>query len=176
VEVDPFITSERALEKAGIELARLQMEDDPLFAPWDRTKLGRPTMVQTVFGEKSYWLVPVELGNKTIGFIRIMGDGKVAAVGTFYQEPTRLDNCPSVVTGITAAEASEKARSLISSERGESGHVPIFVHDGPPGREAWLIEVTVTGKPSRWIFVTPGFTYERPAGVLHDDTLEGAGS
>ena len=173
MEVNPFISSDQALEKAGIELAQLQPEDDPLFAPWEKAQLGHPAMVKTVFGEKSYWLVPVKLQNKTIGFIRVMGDGKITAVGTFYQEPTRLDNCPSVVTGITASQALDKTKSLVSSDRGESVKDTIFVHDGPPGREAWLVEVKVAGKPTRWIFVTPGFTYERPAGELHDDTLEG---
>jgi hypothetical protein len=175
MEAGPFITGEKAVENAGVELTRLSLEYEPLFAPWDKAKLGLPTIVLTVFGKKSYWLVPVELQDKTIGFVRVMGDGKVAAVGTFYQEPARLENCPSVITGITAAEALEKAKSLISSEHGESAQVPIFVHDGPPGREAWLIGVTVAGKPDRWIFVTPGFTYERPAGELHNDTLEGGG-
>ena len=71
MKVDSFITSDQALKSTGVELARLQQEDDPLFAPWEKAKLGRPTIVQTVFGQRSYWLVPVELRNKTIGFIRM---------------------------------------------------------------------------------------------------------
>jgi hypothetical protein len=29
----------------------------------------------------------------------------------------------------------------------------MYVHDGPPGREAWVIEVSRQGRATRWIFV-----------------------
>jgi hypothetical protein len=169
---DPFIQSSEALEAARLELAQMQPYDDPLFAPWVEAQLGRPVLVRTVSGEKSYWLVPAIILDRAVGFVRVLGDGRAVAVGAFYQDPSRLDTCPYVVTGITAQEALSMAKSHVSHARGESASVPVFVHDGPQGREAWLVEVKIAERPARWIFVTPGGIYTRPAGEVHNDTLE----
>ena len=169
---DPFIQSDQAREAARLELAQMRPYDDPLFAPWEEAQLGRPVLVRTVFGQKSYWLVPAIIRDRAVGFVRVLGDGRAAAVGAFCQDPSRLDMCPSVVTGITAQDALDMAKGRISPSRGESASAPVFVHDGPQGREAWLVEVKVAEKPTRWMFVTPGGIYDRPAGEVHDDTLE----
>jgi len=168
-----FIGRNAAKGKAAGELVQLHLNDDPAFAPWNGAQLGEPVIVKTVLGANSYWLVPVELNDRVIGFVRVMGNGTVAAVGTLYREPEHLNNCPSVVTGITAEEALNKIEDMVNTGQGELTGIPVFVHDGPPGREAWLVEVTAAGKPARWIFVTPAFVYGRPAGELHDDSLEG---
>ena len=42
----------------------------------------------------------------------------------------------------------------------------LLIHDGPPGREAWRVDVLRDGRLVRWIFVIPGGIYERaPGGV-----------
>jgi hypothetical protein len=49
----------------------------------------------------------------------------------------------------------------------------MFVHDGPPGREAWLVPVAVGGgRITRWIFVSEGGIYERTAGELRAESRE----
>jgi len=57
-------------------------------------------------------------------------------------------------------------------ESGDSALEPVYVHDGPYGREAWLVEVLRNGRPNRWIFVTPAFIYERTCGEMRDTTRE----
>jgi hypothetical protein len=74
------------------------------------------------------------------------------------------------VTGIDVEEATRRAHRLIAE--GEQASKPMFVHDGPPGREAWLVTTFIAGLATRWIFVTPGFTYERRAGELLNAHLE----
>ena len=38
---------------------------------------------------------------------------------------------------------------------------PVYVHDGPPGREAWLVRVREADGPPQTLFVGPGGMYER---------------
>jgi hypothetical protein len=129
-------------------------------------------MVADVWKQPSYWLIPVELGRHVIGFARVLSTGKVDAVGAFYRDPNKLDSCPPVVTGIDASEAADQVASRIDTALEEIALAPVYVHDGPPGREAWLIEVVKEDVPTRWIFVTPGGIYERPAGTLLENGYE----
>lgn len=167
-----FISIEKARKLAAIQLQQSRNLTEPVFAPWASASLGEPVLVRTVFREPSYWTVPVLLMKRTVGFIRVLGTGTIAAIGTFYQDPKQTDACPTTVTGIDATEALQKALVKVNEESGEQASEPIYVHDGPPGREAWRIEVLREGIPVRWIFVTPAFVYERPAGEPLDENLE----
>ncbi len=167
-----FVSAEQALEIASDEIARSPIRQDPLFAPWSDASLGQPLVVKNVFKERSYWVVPVVIRGRAAGFVRVMGSGRVAAIGALYRNPDQIEACPATVTGIDPAEASRRAKERIEPARGEVGSEPVFVHDGPPGREAWLVEVLKQGAPSRWIFVTPAFVYERAAGEVLDETHE----
>jgi hypothetical protein len=167
-----FVSSDQALEIAREEIKRTEIQRDPMFAPWSDASLGRPVLVKNMFKEPSYWIVPVVIQGRVAGFVRVLGPGRVAAIGAFYQDPKEIKACPAIVTGIDAAEARREAEERIHPEDGEVASDPIFVHDGPHGREAWLIEVIKEGIPCRWIFVTPAFVYERMAGELLDETLE----
>jgi len=71
---------------------------------------------------------------------------------------------------VDAIEAAETVAGLLAE--GETSTEPVFVHDGPPGREAWLVVTRIGDVPARWFFVTPGGVYERPAGQLRDPNLE----
>ncbi len=167
-----FISQKTALRLAKEELQKSGILQERLFAPWAQASLGEPVLVRTVFGVPSYWTVPVQLMERTVGFIRVLGAGKVAALGVFYRDPEQIYACPFIVTGIDAAESIQKAADRIHIESGEHASEPMYVHDGPPGREAWRIEVYREGRPVRWVFVTPAFVYERAAGELVDENLE----
>jgi hypothetical protein len=167
-----FLSSERALKIARDEIRSTQIQQDPMFGPLRHAPLGQPVLVKDIFKNPSYWLVPVMVEDRVAGFVRVLGTGVVAAVGAFYRDPGEIGTCPTIVTGMDAAEASRRAEERIASEAGEVASAPVFVHDGPVGREAWLVEVSRGRKPRRWIFVTPAFIYERPAGELLDETLE----
>jgi hypothetical protein len=167
-----FINADQALKVASEEMRRFLIQGDPMFAPWRDASLGQPVLVKDLFRNPSYWLVPVLIHGRAAGFVRVLETGRVGAIGTFYRSPEQIEACPAVVTGIDAAQASRRAEERIQPELGEVAADPVFVHDGPRGREAWLIEVLKEGKPQRWIFVTRAFIYERPAGKLLDEALE----
>lgn len=105
-------------------------------------------------------------------FVRVSGPGQVNALGAHYRDPAQLDAAPSSVTRIDSAEATRQAAIRIYPTRGETTMLPVYVHDGPPGRETWLVEVLHNSCPVRWIFIVPGSIYERPAGSTLDITLE----
>jgi hypothetical protein len=96
----------------------------------------------------------------------------VSALGVFYKDPAHLEDAPPTATRISAAEALRRAKARIDTARGEAAEPPIFVHDGPPGREAWLVTVVRDRRPDRWLFITGGGIYERPARTLLDQGLE----
>jgi hypothetical protein len=166
------IDAEHALGKAREELQRIHLRGDPLFAPWVAASPGQPVLVRDVARQPSYWVVPVVLQGRVCGFVRVLGTGQVSAFGAFNRNPGRFDGCPATVTGIEADEAARRAQARISPGQGEVASEPVYVHDGPPGREAWLIETFRDGKPSRWLFMTAAFTYERPAGHMRDQDRE----
>jgi hypothetical protein len=136
---------------------------DPLFEPWEGARVGDPVLVRTVEGAPSYWLVPVERDGRAIGFVRVMGTGRVAAAGAYYRDVRSVADSPVVVTRISGEDAAEMALAYVGDKSGARGDVvagPMFVHDGPPGREAWLVEVEVGGGERRRMFVSPGGVYE----------------
>jgi len=149
-------------------LEALQREDDPLLKAWPDPTVGDPELVHDVSGLPSYWLVPLVARNRAIGFVRVDGTGRTMAVGTFCRTPDMIETCPAAVTGITAARAAQLARDQGNLAPDETAAPPRFVHDGPVGREVWLVETSRDGGPHRWLFVGPGGLYERTAGLRRD--------
>lgn len=166
-----FIPDEKAVERAREELAMLQSHNDPLFGSLSGSAIGTPVLVRNLSKEPSYWLVPISIQDKVIGFARVLRDGRIAQIGTFVRIPEAVRDAPSTVTGIEATEAIKQVAGKISVNLGESISNPVFVHDGPIGREAWLFEVIKDGRPVRWIFVTSSGTYERPFGAMRSDDV-----
>lgn len=167
-----MITADQALEAAREEMSRVERWRDPMFAGWAEASLGEPVLVRDVFKTPSYWLVPVVIRARAGGFIRVLGTGMVAATGVFYADSRGIDACPATVTGIDRDQARSRAEEKVDRAGGETAAEPVYVHDGPAGREAWLVEVLKDDTPIRWVFVTPAFVYERAAGQLLDETLE----
>lgn len=132
-----------------------------MFAPWAEAAIGEPVLVHSVRGEPSYWLVPIEREDRSIGFVRVTLEGEAVASGAYYRDPARLDAAPHVVTGITADEAREQAAAAAGADAVLDQ--PIFVHDGPPGREAWLVRARRPDGTARSLFVTAAGWYEREA-------------
>lgn len=168
LQFDQFPTKDEALRAASCakEIASLDQA-----SVWFRiAMLGEPVLVRTVFGKPSYWIVPLHQNDQVGGFVRVMQDGNVSAIGQFGDNLENQNDLPTTVTGINNEEAMLRANELIV--KGETVSEPMFVHDGPPGREAWLITTFIAGKAGRWIFVTPGFTYARLAGELLDTSIE----
>jgi hypothetical protein len=167
-----LISRDEALQVAAQEIRQGPVLMDPFFAPWQSAHVGEPVLVSNVWKQPSYWLVPVERNERVIGFVRVLGTGQGSALGAYYRDPHQLDAAPGTVTGIDSAEAARQAAGRIDRTRGEIALPPVYIHDGPPGREAWLVEVVQNSHPVRWLFITPGGIYERPAGSTLDPTLE----
>jgi hypothetical protein len=126
---------------------RAQTATDASLRRWNDASAGTPVLVHTIARVPSYWLVPVEAADQVVGFVRITLDGHVAAAG-------RFGGSVSVVTGITADEARVRAASSVDA--GATVGDPIFVHDGPPGREGWRVDVTERNGVNRILLVTAG--------------------
>ncbi len=168
LNLEPFPTKNEVTRAAAKAIETVSLDRD---LEWFRiASLGEPVLVRTLSGDPSYWLIPVRLKTRVGGFVRVMRDGTVGAVGRFGVDPEHPHNWPTTVTGIDAEEASRQASQLIAED--EQASEPMFVHDGPPGREAWLVTTFIAGSAARWIFVTSGFTYERRAGEPLDTDLE----
>jgi len=158
-----LLSGDAAAEIAQRELAGLSQVRDPVTGSWEHASCGQPLLVRDLRKAPSYWLVPVISGDKVAGAVRVMGEGGVAAIER-YRQPTE------VVTGIDAAEARRRAAERIAP--GEALGESLFVHDGPPGREAWLVAVLHDKRAVRWIFLNTGGVFERPAGTLRSAEKE----
>ncbi len=163
------------MERAEIEaIARKELTariraGDPLFAPWQDAAVGEAVPVHDVAGPQSYWLVPVVVAARVVGFVRVGLQGCVEAVGVTCRNREELKRCPVVATGIRAEEARARVRAEGGLAPEEVLAEPRFVHDGPRGREVWLVESAVRGAPQRWFFVSSAGLYVRPAGVRHGE-------
>lgn len=160
-----MIAAGAAQDAATASLDDLLAAGDPMFASWPRPSAGMPVTVHDVTGAAAYWLVPLEARDRVIGAARVDARGRVMTIGVTCRTPQRIVDCPRVVTGLTAEEAAARACSEAALEAGETPSPPRFVHDGPPGREAWLVETSRGGRPYRWIMVTPGGCAARAAGT-----------
>ena len=160
-----MIDAELARANAVRALQSLRIEHDPILQRWSDLSIGEPAAVCDVAGPPSYWLAPFVKEGRVIGFVRIGADGGTMAVGVTCRTPDNIAACPALVTGISGEEASARVRSEVALVEGEALSTPRFVHDGPPGREAWLVESRVGARPHRWFFVSQAGVYQRPAGV-----------
>jgi hypothetical protein len=120
---------------------------------WQNAEAGVPVLVHTIAGAPAYWLVPIELREgdtaspRLAGFVRVTLEGRVAAAGRHHGDVR-------TVTGITRDEARRIAAESVSPDTVIDE--PLFVHDGPPGREGWRVDVTEADGSERTLLVTRG--------------------
>lgn len=164
-----MIGRDEAEAVARAALAARVRTGDPLLKPWREIAVGAAVAVYDVAGPQSYWLAPLVAGDQTVGFVRVGLNGEIEALGITCRGPTTSQRCPPVASGTEPQEALARARDEGGLAAGEQLAPPRLVHDGPHGREAWLVESTIEGRPYRWFFVTPTGLYIRPAGVRHSE-------
>ena len=151
-----MIDADAARASAVRELESGPQNDDDQFATWRGATVGEPQLVHDELGQPGYWLVPIERQGTAVGAIRILSSGRAAASIAY--------RAGSNVLELTPARVLELAASVVADDRLEQLGEVLLVHDGPPGREAWRVELRVAGKLQRWIFVTPGGIYQRSPG------------
>ncbi len=159
-----MISEPGVVASAQAYLAGLASWTDPLLRPWRNAKLGDPQLVSTPELEPSFWLVPVVAEDRVLGYIETALDGTSRGHGYFYSDARDLSQCPAVVTRITSEEARKQAQPVLEAYVGGQYSEPVFVHDGPHNRLAWLIEVRKNRDLVSRVFVTPGYVYERRKG------------
>lgn len=142
----------------------LKLDDSSMISPWREAELGDPIMVRTMESKASFWIIPVERPGQALGYINIGSDGRVMGYAYLYENQVDLSACPPLATRISAEEARELANDLLKTYRGAKFSTPVFVHDGPHNRLAWMIEVRTENKLVSRVFVTPGYAYERRVG------------
>ena len=148
-----MIDADAARASAAREIESGPQNDDEHFSAWRGASVGEPQLVHDELGQPAYWLVPIENQGTGVGAVRILGSGRAAAMIAY--------RAGSNVLELNHARVLELAASAVADE--QLGEV-LLVHDGPPGREAWRVEVLAGGKLQRWIFVTPGGIYQRRPG------------
>jgi len=139
----------------------LQYDNSPMMSPWREAVTGDPVLVRTMELKASFWIVPVERLGQALGHIDISPDGRVMGSAYLYQNPADLSSCPPLVSRISAEEARKLANDLLEPYSGARFSDPLFVHDGPHSRLAWMIEVRAEDELVSRVFITPGIVYER---------------
>lgn len=151
-----MIDADAARASAARELESGPQTDDEHFSAWPGATVGEPQMVHDLSGQEAYWLVPIEQQGTSVGAVRVLDSGRVAALIAYRAGSNLLE--------LTHSRVLELAASAVTDNQLEQLGEVLLVHDGPPGREAWRVEVLAGGNLQRWIFVTPGGTYERSPG------------
>jgi len=169
---DAMISEQDALAAAENALNHDIGTGDAVFAAWPALSAKGVHLIHDLTGAPSYWLVGLSSGDHIVGFVRVMAEGTVAAVGLTCRTPEAPQDCPTPIFAMTEENVQEAIRTEITLPAGEISIAPLLVHDGPPGREVWWVENHQNGSPDRWIFVGTGGIYERPAGTfLGEDPL-----
>ncbi len=119
---------------------------------------GEPEQVDTPGGAPAYVLVSDRREEGVVAVARVLLDGRVASVARLAGPAA---NCAAAVTGLETARIRALAHEIAGQHGGTLLGEPKLVHDGPVGREAWLLVVERPGGVRRWVFATAGGTYER---------------
>ena len=159
-----FIDENEARLAASREVESGPQRDDPHFSDWQGAVPGEPHMVHDLLGRPGYWMVPIKKGNDTIGAVRVLGSGQAAASISHRQGSNLL--------ALNETQILKEASASIATAQGETVGKVLLVHDGPPGREVWRVEVLSGDRVIRWLFVGPGGIYERAVGAVRDETEE----
>jgi hypothetical protein len=80
-----FVNCDQALEIAKAGIKQTEGQRNLAYTSWIDASLGQPVLVEDVFKAPSYWIVPILIQEQVAGFVRVLGTGKVTAIGTFVE-------------------------------------------------------------------------------------------
>jgi hypothetical protein len=80
-----FVSCDQALEIAKTKIKQTEAQRNLTHVACSDASLGQPVLVKDVFKAPSYWIVPLLIQEQVAGFVRILGTGKVSAIGTFME-------------------------------------------------------------------------------------------
>jgi len=121
---------------------------------------GEPECVRAVEARpgSGYWLVAGWSGARILAIARILRDGRVATVGHIS---VPASDGAKAVTGLSHAGVESLASDIVREHGGRIVDGPVLVHDGPVGREAWLLALQRQSGETLYVFATAGGTYVR---------------
>lgn len=121
---------------------------------------GEPAYVRAAEASagSGYWLV-AGWSNGTISAVaRILRDGRVATVGHISAPAA---DAAEAATGLSSARVASQKDEIARAYSGRIVNGPILVHDGPVGREAWMLVLERESGETLHLFATAGGTYVR---------------
>ncbi len=121
----------------------------------------RPMLVKNLDDDPSYWLVPVALEDRLVGFLRLGLKGSLLAFGR-YGQARQLREFPPL-SYLSEATAEREIRRAFVDSCEEIGR-PQLVHDGPVERIAWLSRGESPDGARMLLFWTFGTSYSRSEG------------
>ena len=80
-----FVNCNQAIEIAKTKMKQTKAKRNIAYASWSNASLGQPVLVEDAFKAPSYWIVPLLIQERVAGFVRILGTGKVTAIGSFVE-------------------------------------------------------------------------------------------
>lgn len=167
-----MISQKEALAAAEHALTQEIGADDAVFAEWPALSAKGVHLIHDLTGAPSYWVVGLSSGDHIVGFVRVMADGAVAAIGLTCRTPEAPQDCPTPVFAMTDEDIQVTISAEIALPADATGLAPLLVHDGAPGREVWRVVNRWDGAPDHWIFVGTGGIYQRPAETFPGDDQE----
>lgn len=151
--------SERIRQAVAAALNQSPVAGDPAMVDLSGAKAGLPVLARSPGGAPAFWIVPLETGTRVPGFARVELNGRVAQIGRFGASPH--DPSSSAGAAFFRAPSSTALNEIRVKHPAAALSPPQLSYDGSPAKWAWLIKVGEP--PTRFIFVTPGGWYERPA-------------
>jgi hypothetical protein len=158
--------AEPVRQAVAAALRRGPVVDDPTMAALRGVAAGAPVLARSPGGTPAFWIVPLEAGTRVPGFARVELDRRVAQIGRLGAAADDPSASPE------AAYFQGPSAKVMDEIRARHPTAPMsppqLSYDGSPAKWAWLVKV---GDPAtRYVFVTPGGWYERPA---RDDAASG---
>lgn len=105
-----------------------------------------------------YWLVAGWSSRTIRALARVLRDGRVATVGQISAPAT---DAAHAATGLSSTRLASLKGEIASTYGGRIVSGPILVHDGPIGREAWMVVLQRESGETLHVFATAGGTYVR---------------
>jgi hypothetical protein len=121
---------------------------------------GEPAYVQSADATpgSGYWLVAGWSSSVIRAVARILRDGRVASVGQISAPAT---DAAEAVTGLSGARVASLKGEIARTYSGRIVSDPTLVHDGPVGREAWMLALQRDSGETLHLLATAGGTYVR---------------
>ena len=126
----------------------------------DALKQDSPLVVADMDCKPSYWLVPLTVGDRLAGFIRLSTEGDLLSHGRFGQGQNLVDLPP--LSYLSREEADKELKANFGSGY-QNMTAASLVHDGPPERIAWMSIGESADDLRTLLFWTFGSSYSRSA-------------